>query len=146
MPFLLLLFFGVPLVELYILIQVGQSIGALSTILLCILTAVAGATLIRMQGLSTLMRARRNLDQGMAPAMEMLEGVALAIAGGLLLTPGFATDVLGFFMLIPALRRLAIKRALSRMQVQYGPAWQQQHPGHDRAGRRTLEGDYERRD
>jgi len=144
-PLLFLLFVGVPLVELYILIQVGQSIGALSTILLCILTAVAGATLIRMQGLSTLMRARRNLDQGMAPAMEMLEGVTLAIAGGLLLTPGFATDILGFLMLIPALRRLAIKRALARMQVQYGPAWQhQQRPDSD--GRRTLEGDYERRD
>jgi len=145
-PLFFLLFLGVPLLEIYFLIQVGQVIGALPTILLCILTALAGAALIRMQGISTLMRARRNLDQGMPPAMEMLEGVALAIAGGLMLTPGFATDVLGFFLLIPPLRRLAIKRALSKVQVQYGPAWQHDPTGHHPDVRKTLEGDFERRD
>lgn len=144
MPFLFLLFVGVPLIELYILIQVGQVVGALATIALCILTAALGAGLIRLQGLQTLMRARQNLDQGMAPAMEMLEGVALAAAGALLLTPGFATDVLGFALLVPPLRRLAIRSALGRMQVQYGPAWQQRPP-YDESGRRTIEGDYDRR-
>lgn len=145
MPLLFLLFVGVPLVELYILIQVGQVVGALATIALCILTAALGAGLIRLQGLQTLMRARRNLDQGMAPAMEMLEGVALAVAGGLLLTPGFATDVLGFALLIPPLRRLAIRSALGRMRVQYGPAWEARDSSfHYR--QRTIEGDYERRE
>jgi hypothetical protein len=89
LPLLLILFIAVPLVEIYILIQVGHSVGALSTILLCVLTAAIGAGLIRLQGLTTLMRARRTMDQGMAPAMEMLEGVALAAAGLMLLTPGF---------------------------------------------------------
>lgn len=146
MPILFLLFVGVPLIELYILIQVGQEVGALATIALCVLTAALGAGLIRLQGLQTLMRARQNIDQGMAPAMEMLEGVALALAGGMLLTPGFATDVLGFCLLIPPLRRMAIRAALSRMKVSYGPAWQhggQRPPG---GGQRTIEGDYEHRD
>lgn len=146
MPFLLLLFVGVPLIELYILIQVGQSLGALSTILLCVVTAVLGAGLIRLQGLTTLMRARRTMDQGMAPAMEMLEGVALAAAGLMLLTPGFATDVIGFLLLLPPLRRLAIRRALSRMNVQYGPAGRPQGPSHGDRPRKVIEGDYERRD
>ncbi|MDQ2068885.1 FxsA family protein [Natronospira bacteriovora] len=147
MPFiLLLLFVGVPLFELYILIQVGQSLGALPTILLCVLTAVLGAGLIRLQGLGTLMRARRNMEQGMAPALEMLEGVALALAGLLLLTPGFATDLFGFLLLLPPLRRTLIRRSLARMNVTVGPAWQQHRGQSGDKGRRTLEGDYERRD
>ena len=146
MPFLLLLFVGVPLIELYILIQVGQSLGALSTILLCVVTAVLGAGLIRLQGLTTLMRARRTMDQGMAPAMEMLEGVALAAAGLMLLTPGFATDAIGFLLLLPPLRRLAIRRTLSRMNVQYGPAGRPQGPPRGDRPRKVIEGDYERRD
>ncbi|MEA5444613.1 FxsA family protein [Gammaproteobacteria bacterium AB-CW1] len=141
---LLLLFVGVPLLELYLLIQVGQSIGALSTIGLCILTAVIGAALIRLQGIQTLSRARQNLNRGMAPAMEMLEGLALMMAGAMLLTPGFATDALGFMLLVPPLRRLAIRSGLSRMHVQYGPAWSRQHTPQDH--QRTIEGDYERRD
>ncbi len=145
MPLLLILFIAVPLVEIYILIQVGHSVGALSTILLCVLTAAIGAGLIRLQGLTTLMRARRTMDQGMAPAMEMLEGVALAAAGLMLLTPGFATDAIGFLLLLPPLRQLAIRRALSRMNVQYHPTGRP--PSSSRKDRpKVIEGDYERRD
>ena len=107
---LFLLFLTVPLIEIYFLIQVGQHIGALSTILLCILTAALGAILLRIQGLLTLLRAREKLHQGEIPADHLLEGLILLIAGVLLLTPGFVTDVIGFLCLVPSLRsRLALK-------------------------------------
>lgn len=141
---LLLLFLLVPLVEIWILIEVGQEIGALPTIGLCVLTAVVGAALLRLQGLQTLTRAQANLNRGEIPAIEMFEGVALAFGGALLLTPGFATDVLGFLCLIPWSRRAMIRGALRRMNVYYGP------PGGPGAGpggsRHTIEGDFRRDD
>ena len=109
---LFLLFLTVPLVELYVLIQVGQGIGALSTILLCILTAALGAILLKIQGLLTLMRAREKLSQGEIPADNLLEGLILLVTGVLLLTPGFITDVIGFLCLIPSLRSMLALRML----------------------------------
>ncbi len=107
---LFLLFVTVPLVEIYFLIQVGQQVGALTTVLLCILTATLGAILLRIQGLLTLLRAREKLNQGEIPADHLLEGLILLIAGVLLLTPGFVTDVIGFLCLVPSLRSmLALK-------------------------------------
>ncbi len=112
---LFLLFLTVPLAEIYFLIQVGEHIGALSTILLCILTAALGAILLRIQGILTLLRAQRKLQQGEIPADDLLEGLILLIAGALLLTPGFATDVIGFLCLIPALRSLLALKLLHRI-------------------------------
>lgn len=140
---LLLLFLLVPLVEIYILIEVGRVIGALPTIGLCVLTAVIGAALLRMQGFQTLRRAQDNLARGEIPAIEMFEGIALAFGGALLLTPGFATDAVGFLCLIPWSRRALIRAALRRMDVYYGPPG---GPGGPRAGRHyTIEGDFRRR-
>ena len=109
---LLLLFVTVPLIEIYFLIQVGQHIGALSTILLCILTAALGVILLRIQGILTLMRAREKLRQGEIPADNLLEGLILLIAAVLLLTPGFFTDVIGFLCLVPSLRSLLALKML----------------------------------
>ena len=109
---LFLLFLTVPLVEIYFLIQVGQHIGALSTILLCILTAALGAILLRIQGILTLLRAQEKLRQGQIPADNLLEGLILLIAGILLLTPGFVTDVVGFLCLVPSLRSLLALKML----------------------------------
>ena len=109
---LFLLFLTVPLVEIYFLIQVGQEIGALSTVLLCILTAALGAILLRIQGILTLMNAREKLRQGEIPADNLLEGLILLIAGVLLLTPGFITDVIGFLCLVPSLRSMLALRML----------------------------------
>ncbi len=109
---LFLLFLTVPLVEIYFLIQVGQHIGALSTILLCILTAALGAILLRIQGILTLLRAQEKLRQGQIPADKLLEGLILLIAGILLLTPGFVTDVVGFLCLVPSLRSLLALKML----------------------------------
>ncbi|WP_456377792.1 FxsA family protein [Thiolapillus sp.] len=110
----LLVLVGAPLLELYVLISVGSEIGALSTILISIFTAVLGAALVRMQGVSVLMRVQSTLARGEAPALEMLEGAMLMMSGVMLLFPGFITDIIGFLMLVPPLRRKFIVAMLRR--------------------------------
>ena len=113
---LLVQIIAVPLVEIYLLIQIGGLIGVLPTILLVVLTAVLGAALLRQQGLVTLNRLRSSLDRGELPAMELIEGVALLVGGALLLTPGFVTDAVGFLCLLPTSRRAIVVGILSRAQ------------------------------
>jgi len=108
--FLLLLFLLVPLIEIYFLIQVGEVIGAAWTVFAVVATAVIGASLLRVQGASTLLRAQTSMQQGGLPALEMMEGIALAASGILLLTPGFFTDALGFILLLPPFRQFLIKK------------------------------------
>lgn len=105
---LFLVFLLIPLVEIYLLIQVGSVIGAPWTIFFVVFTAVVGAGLVRAQGLATLIKAQSALGQGELPAVEMIEGLAILIAGALLLTPGFFTDAVGFACLIPPFRRSVI--------------------------------------
>ena len=95
----------VPIIEIYLLIQVGSALGAVPTILLIIFTAVLGAMLIRIQGFSTWQRLQATLANHEIPAIEILEGIILLISGALLLTPGFFTDTIGFICLIPGLRQ-----------------------------------------
>jgi UPF0716 protein FxsA len=109
-PLLILLFVGLPLTEIYFLIQVGSEIGALPTILLSILTAIIGAWLVRYQGFGVLMRVREMLDRGEVPAIELMDGALILAAGLFLILPGFLTDSLGFLLLIPPLRRHLIER------------------------------------
>ncbi|MYJ52632.1 MAG: FxsA family protein [Gammaproteobacteria bacterium] len=98
---LFLLFLVVPLVEIYFLIKIGSLIGSPMTILLVVLTAFIGITLVRAQGFATLMRIRQQLDSRQLPALEILEGFALFLAGALLLPRGFVTDAFGFMCLPP---------------------------------------------
>ena len=112
-----LLFIAIPLVELYFIIVVGEMIGAFWTVILVIMTAVIGVNLLRVQGMSTLTRAQQNMAQGQIPAMEMMEGVALAVAGVLLITPGFITDSIGLLCLIPASRQAIIRYIMARASV-----------------------------
>ncbi|MEJ2326020.1 MAG: FxsA family protein [Chromatiaceae bacterium] len=126
----LLLFVGLPVFELYLLIQVGSRIGALPTIGLTILTAVIGGVLVRLQGLSVLGRVRASLDRGDVPALEML--------GFLLLLPGFVTDAIGFLLLVPVVRRLVIAR-----YVQVIP---RHSPSGADEGPRVIEGEFRRDD
>ncbi len=81
------LFLIIPVIEIYLIIKVGGFIGAGWTILLIVLTAIIGVSLLRQQGLSTLMRANQAMSQGQIPAMEMMEGIFLAVGGALLITP-----------------------------------------------------------
>ncbi len=100
----LAIFVLVPLVEMYLLITVGGYLGALPTVGLVMLTAVIGVALLKRQGLATLARASERFNSGQLPAQEMAEGIMLAVAGALLLTPGFVTDGVGFALLVPPVR------------------------------------------
>ena len=101
---LFILFLIIPLIEIAILIEIGRVFGAGYTIALVIGTAALGAALFRQQGLSTLAKVQTSMHEGNLPATELIEGLMLLIAGALLLTPGFFTDVFGFLVLIPPLR------------------------------------------
>ena len=112
-PFLL--FIAVPLLEMWILIEVGGVIGGLPTVGLVVLTAFIGINLIRMQGMQTLQRFQSRAASGQLPAQEIVEGMMLAAAGALLLTPGFVTDSIGFALLVPGIRRWLFGKVGSRM-------------------------------
>ena len=114
---LLILFIVMPILEMWVLISVGQEIGALPTIGLVLLTAVVGLALLRRQGISTVMRAQQKMQAGEMPAQEMAEGIFLAVGGALLLTPGFVTDAIGFACLVPGLRQLILGKLLGRFVV-----------------------------
>ena len=114
-PVFALIFLIVPLVEIYILIQVGQVIGALWTVFFVVLTAIIGVQLLKSQGLSTLSRAQQKMHQGELPAEELLEGMALLLAGAFLLTPGFVTDSFGFLLLFPPGRAFIIASLVKRL-------------------------------
>jgi UPF0716 protein FxsA len=133
----LVLFVGIPLVELYFLIKVGAQIGALPTIGLTILTALVGGVLVRVQGFAVLSRVRDATEHGEVPALEMLDGALLLVAGLILLLPGFFTDALGFLLLVPPLRRLFIGRFV-RIVPHHGPG------GTGGEGPRVIEGEYRR--
>ena len=112
MKLFFLVFLLVPLLEIYFLIEMGGMIGAGATILLVVFTAVLGAFLVRAQGFSTFTRVQMQLAKGRLPALELLEGLVLFVAGALLLTPGFFTDGVGFVFLVPPLRRKIISHAM----------------------------------
>jgi UPF0716 protein FxsA len=120
MRFLVLLFIVVPIVEMWVLIEVGSAIGALSTIALVFLTAAVGLALLRQQGINTLLKVNARMERGELPAGEILEGVMLAVGGALLLTPGFITDVIGFCCLLPFTRKSLVAILLRQGVVMAG--------------------------
>ena len=117
MRYLFLIFVITPVLEMWLLITVGNYLGALPTIGLVLLTAFIGVNLLRAQGFETLWRGRRKFEEGQLPAQEIAEGIILAVSGALLLTPGFVTDLVGFSGLIPPIRRIIAQFVLSRMVV-----------------------------
>ena len=114
-PLLSVIFLAVPIVEIYLLIQVGQVIGALWTVFLVVLTAVVGVWLLRIQGISTLRRAQEKMRNEQMPAQEMLEGIGLLLAGAFLLTPGFFTDTVGFLLLLPPTRSWLVSKLVAHL-------------------------------
>ena len=107
---LLLLFVFLPMIELYLLIMLGARIGPMPTIGLIVLTGIIGATLARQQGLSTLAKIQNELRQGRAPTQELAEGAMILVGGLVLLTPGILTDIFGFAMMVPGIRRSLAKQ------------------------------------
>ena len=160
MRIVLLLFIGLPIIEMIVLIKVGGLIGTIPTILLVLLTAVLGAALLKRQGASTWLRAQRKMQQGQMPASEMAEGLVLAVGGALLLTPGFVTDAIGFACLFPGLRHLMARFVVNKMLINMTKAQhnsspqsddefqsnpQQPKPHRPRSGD-TIDGEYRRED
>ena len=109
---LALLFLVVPFVELYVLIQVGQAIGALPTIAILVVDSLVGAWLVKREGLAVLRRAQEQVQRGVVPGTELVDGVLILFAGALMLTPGFITDVLAIFLLIPPVR-VVVRRLMA---------------------------------
>ena len=106
---LLLIILFIPLVEIYLFIKIGAQIGAFNTILIILLTAVIGIYFVRIQGLNTLRSGITELYKNQIPVYEMMSGAALAFAALLLIIPGFATDIIGFLLILPMTRSLTFK-------------------------------------
>lgn len=122
---LFLIFAVIPVIELALLIKIGSVIGTLNTIIIVILTAVVGAYMVKLEGMTVIYRIRENMQQGIFPTEELINGMMILMAGALLLTPGFFTDVIGFLMVFPVsrsvIKRIArryIKRRISSTDVQ----------------------------
>ncbi len=113
---LVLLFLVLPIAEIYVIIQVGDAIGIVPTLLLLILDGIAGAALARSQGRAAWARFNLALAEGRVPARETFDGAMIVLGGSLLLAPGFITDVVGFLLLIPPTRML-LRGFLSRLAL-----------------------------
>jgi UPF0716 protein FxsA len=107
---------GVPLLEIALFIKIGDWIGLGPTLALIVLTAVIGGWIVRQQGVSVLLRAQRQLAEGSLPVLQAFEGLCLAIAGVLLLLPGFFTDAIGALLLVSAIRRRLYRYLRHRME------------------------------
>jgi UPF0716 protein FxsA len=122
LPLLILLFIVVPLAELYVIVQVGQAIGALPTIALLMLDSLLGTLLLRHQGRATWARFRAALASGRPPARETVDGALVILGGALMLAPGFITDAFGVLLLLPptraVVRRGLLRNAFARL---FGP-------------------------
>ncbi len=156
---LFLLLVGLVVLELTVMIEVGSVIGALPTVGLLILTAVLGSSLVRSEGIKTLFSAQQKMQMGEMPGREVMGGMMLALAGLLLIIPGFVTDIFGVLLLQPWLRnKLADKLIGSnqfRMQMggfqqgtqsPFGNAASDDHLEHPKQGGTTIEGEFERKE
>jgi UPF0716 protein FxsA len=118
---LLVLFLLIPLAELYVIIQVGQAFGALNTIGLLILISVAGAWLVKREGMGVWRRFQRQVESGAVPGKEIADGVMILFAGALLMSPGFLTDLLAIALLLPpvraGVRAVALRQAARRAGI-----------------------------
>jgi len=108
MNLLLLIIIGLPILEISIMIKLGQQIGALNTIILIFLTAIIGVFYARLEGLNTIKSGLVNIYQNKTPIYEIISGASIAVAAFLLILPGFFTDTIGFFLLIPFTRKILI--------------------------------------
>jgi UPF0716 protein FxsA len=114
---LILLFTVIPLIELYLLIQVGRYLGSFQTIMIVLITGIIGGLLARSQGLSVQRQIRVDLRNGIIPTDSLIDGLFILIAGALLITPGMITDLFGFILMVPSFRgwlKMRLKGILKR--------------------------------
>ncbi|XAW89413.1 FxsA family protein [Vibrio sp. CDRSL-10 TSBA] len=151
-PILLMMFIAVPVIEIGLFIQVGGMLGLWPTLALVLITAFVGASLVRSQGLATLLSVQQRMQRGEIPAQQIVEGVMLAVAGVLLLTPGFMTDTMGMLILLPRPRAMLAKYLMTKVVVTNMSAGGFQSGPHERGpdqhgrGGQTFDGEYERKD
>lgn len=117
MRLFLLLFCIIPLIEIVLFIQIGGEIGALATVIWLVLAALLGVNLIRLQGIATVLRVRDMLGRGEAPEQALAEGLLLAVAGVLLIIPGFASDFIALLILVSPVRKAWVPRWLPKATV-----------------------------
>lgn len=155
---LFLLLVGLVVLELTVMIELGSVIGALPTVGLLILTAVLGSSLVRSEGIKTLFNAQQKMQQGEMPGREVMGGMMLALAGLLLIIPGFVTDFFGILLLQPWLRNKLADKLIgsNQFRMQMGGFQSRQQPfdevpGSDQPGQSpragtTIEGEFERKE
>ena len=110
----LILIILIPLIEIYLFIKIGSSIGAFNTISLILITAIVGVYYAKYEGLNTLKSAIREIVTNKLPIYEIISGAALAIASLLLILPGFATDLIGLLLIFPFTRRIIFKKVSTK--------------------------------
>lgn len=129
-------FVGVPILEIALFIEVGNHIGLGTTVGIVLLTAIMGTVLIRHQGLATLQKAQTSIQENKLPIKEAFDGLCIVIAGALLLTPGFFTDILGLSLCIPPLR-LYLRQLVSKFftnSIRFG------HQNHGSSNHKEMTG------
>ena len=140
----ILLIIGLGLfLEFWLMVAVAEQIGALTTVLATLATAVIGFSLMQKQGLDTLVRARHKMEAGESPAEEMVSGLALFVGGGLLLIPGFISDGFGILLMIPGIRAVLARKFLSSLPQGSSHF---HFTGRSQRGGRTFEGEFDRTD
>jgi UPF0716 protein FxsA len=132
LPLLFLLFVAVPIIEIAVIVQVGQWLGFWATLGLLIADSIIGAALMRSQGRAVWRRFTLALSEGRPPAREVLDGVLVIFGGALALTPGFVTDLLAIFLLLPPTRAI-VRRVLVRSLARRGAMRIATWPASDRA-------------
>ncbi|PWB33804.1 membrane protein FxsA [Pseudomonas sp. SDI] len=151
----LLLFLLFPVLELYVFFKVSTAIGFFPALLLIIAGSALGVLVVRVAGLATALRARASMQRGELPAQEMMQGMMLALGGGLLLIPGFISDVFGLICLLPFTRRLLARKLSERAEAQamrqraFADDLYSARPGGQGGQPRqpnVIEGEYEHRD
>ncbi|GHF00753.1 FxsA family protein [Thalassotalea profundi] len=154
---LFLLFILIPIIEISVLMQVGAWFGLWPTIAIVIITAWLGAKYVKQQGLATLQSVQNKMAQGEMPSDEIVEGLLLLVAGVVLVTPGFVTDIVGLLLLLPPIRQGIVKKVQKHMVINSVAAstadyhhssfvdpTEEQHINHHQG--KTIDGEYERKE
>ncbi|MDX6287275.1 MAG: protein FxsA [Frankiales bacterium] len=141
---LLLAFLVVPVIEIYVIIQVGQAIGALPTVVLLLLDGIIGAAIVRREGAKAWLALRTAIQAGRVPTHEVADGALVVLGGALLLSPGFVTDAVGLFLVLPFTRPLArrfLARLMGRRVRVVTTVAGQRRPGHGPAYGDVIDGE-----
>jgi len=144
---LVTLFILVPIIEIAVFIQIGEVVGLSWTLIIVVLTAILGVNLLKQQGFKAWRDIQLSMAQGNMPAVEMAAAAQLLFAGGLLLTPGFVTDIVGFSLMVPSVRTYLAKKLIARGSFStttfYSNVSSSYQTHNHQQGGRTIDGEFE---